>query len=351
MPKSSLNSVISAKQFQNSGDPFINILRDLPDAALLIDADGNIFYSNPTAKMLFGFAPESKILPALADILPESSPYRVAENLAALWRKIEETGHIENFETQLLDKDGKIIEVNSVKTAIFDRKGKFVGISTVIRDVTKTKEGEQRMSRRNSQLFALIDVAEAITQMSEVEPLLESVLNAVLRVINLSSGCVHILDEESESLKLVVQENLSRRVCKLLERFELGEGVIGQTAVLAESLLVNDTKADRRLARPVAIEKIDSMATFPLIGRGGTVRGVMTLFNPVPRRFTEHEKSMLTGDGNERRARKTAAYRNRHGFSANGNFQPAAHRHHDFRQRARHSRRRAAECFQPVFYR
>ncbi len=150
MRKSSLNSVINATQFQNGGDPLIDILRDLPDAVLMIDAEGKIFYANSAAEKLFGFVVSAKKLPVLADILPESSPYRVAENLAALWRRVEETGHIENFETQLLDKDGKVIEVNSVKTAIHDGDGNFVGISTVIRDVTKTKESEQRISRRNA---------------------------------------------------------------------------------------------------------------------------------------------------------------------------------------------------------
>ncbi|MBA3784153.1 MAG: GAF domain-containing protein, partial [Acidobacteria bacterium] len=156
-----------------------------------------------------------------------------------------------------------------------------------------------RISRRNAQLFALIDVAEAITQMSEVESLLERILNAVLRVMNLSSGCVHILNEDNESLELIVEENLTKRVSRMIKRFELGEGVIGQTAVLAETLLVSDTTFDRRLARPVVNEKIGSLATVPLVGRGGVVRGVLTLLNHVPRNFTEHEKSMLTGIGKQ----------------------------------------------------
>jgi two-component system NtrC family sensor kinase len=298
MPKSSLNSIVSAKRLRH-GDPFLNVLRDLPDAALLIDADGDIIYANPAAHNLFGFAPAAKKLPALADILPESSPYRAAENLVALWRRIEETGCLENFETQLLDQDGKIIEINSVQTAIYDKEENFVGISTVIRDVTKTKESEQRISRRNAQMFALIDVAEAITQMSEVSSLLENVLNAVLRVMNLKSGCVHIFDEENESLELAVGENLNRKVREMLARFELGEGVIGQTAVLAETLLVSDTAFDRRISRPVSTEKIGSLVAVPLIGRGGTVRGVIALFHDAPRNFTEHEKSMLTGIGKQ----------------------------------------------------
>lgn len=299
MRKSSLNSIADAKKLFTSSDALGDILRGLPDAVLMINRSGEIFYANPAANELFGFAADAKEKLLLADILPESSPYRTAENLAALWRTVEDEGHIENFETQMLDKNGKIIEVNSVKTAMRDRAGKFVGISTVIRDVTKTKESEQRISRRNRQLFALIDVAEAITQMSEVETLLTRILNAVLRVMSLNSGCVHLLNEETEALELTVRENLSARVGKMLERFELGEGLIGQTAVLAETLLVSDTSFDRRVARPVFSEKIGSLATVPLAGRGGTVRGVLTLFHNAPRNFTEHEKSMLTGIGKQ----------------------------------------------------
>ncbi|MCY7348106.1 MAG: PAS domain-containing protein [Pyrinomonadaceae bacterium] len=107
MPKSSLSSVISTKKLYAGGDPLIGVLRGLPDAVLMIGADGDIFYANPAAEKLFGFAPNSKESIALADILPESSPYRAAEHLAALWRRVEITGRIENFETQMLDKDGK----------------------------------------------------------------------------------------------------------------------------------------------------------------------------------------------------------------------------------------------------
>ena len=280
-------------------DSLLAVLRDLPDAVLMIGADGLIFYANPAAEKLFGFAANRRQPIALNKILPESSPYRHAENLAELWREVELTGRIENFETQLLNKKGEVIEVSSVKTAICDADGKFQGISTVIRDITASKEGEQRISRRNAQLFALIDVAEAITQMSDVKSLLERILNAVLRVMNLSSGCVHVLNEEAESLELSISENLSGRVRAMLARFELGEGVVGQTAVLAETLLVSDTNFDRRLARPVAGEKIGALATVPLVGRGGSVRGVLTLINQTPRTFTEHEKSMLTGIGKQ----------------------------------------------------
>jgi two-component system NtrC family sensor kinase len=148
-------------------------------------------------------------------------------------------------------------------------------------------------------LFALIDVAEAITQMTEEKPFLESVLDAVLRVTSLDSGCIYLFNEEEEILDLSVCQNLSERTISLLERFELGEGIVGRTAVLNQTLFVTDTTTDRRLSRPVADENIGAMAAVPLVGRGGALRGVMGLFNRRPRFFTEHEQSMLTAIGNQ----------------------------------------------------
>lgn len=278
---------------------FGNLLRNLPDAVLMIDGGGAIFYSNPAANEIFGFAPDAPAAPRFVEILPADSPLQVPENLAALCHEVSENGCLTDYETKLLDKNGASIQVNLIKTAIFESNGSVGGFSVVVRDITKTREGEQRISRRNAQLFALIDVAEAITQTTEVDSLLENILNAVLRVMNLHSGCVHLLDEDGESLEIAVQENLSERVRSIIKRFEVGEGVVGQTAVLGETLLVNDTLLDRRVARPISGERIGSLATVPLVGRGGTVRGVLTLFHDAPRVFTEHEKSMLTGIGKQ----------------------------------------------------
>ena len=130
MRESSSNSSAGTKKLF-ADNVLIDILRDLPDAVLMIDPEGGIFYANPSAEKLFGFVLNAKKAPEFSDILPESSPYRAAENFAALWRDAEETGHIGNFETQLLDKTGKIIEVNLVKTAIHDKDGNFTGISAI----------------------------------------------------------------------------------------------------------------------------------------------------------------------------------------------------------------------------
>lgn len=294
----SSREIFSAQSFLPSGEnPLVGILQNLPDAVVLINQNGEIFYANAKAENLFGF--EKKNDRRLQSLLPANSPLRRKTRLLKFWRTIEKSGSHENFETQLINFAGETLDANITGTAIFDDEKNMRGFSAVIKDVTKTKESEKRIERRNNQLFALVDVADAITQMAGVHSFLERTLDAVLRVTSLTSGCVHLLDEDDESLTLAVWHNLLPKAVKMLNRFEIGEGIIGGAAVLSETLLVGDTARDRRISRPVAKLKIAALVAVPLVGREGAVRGILTLINDAPRNFTEHESSMLTAIGKQ----------------------------------------------------
>lgn len=295
--KSSLEKVIKFKKTGNGNEPFINILSDLPDAVLLIGDKSEIFYANKRAQKLFGIT--NRNIERITDILPETSIFQDQEYRRDHWNRLEKAKTTDNFETQLVNAEGQIIEVDVSENAIFDKAGNICGFSAVIKDLTQRREREKRIERRNNQLFALIDVAEAITQMDDETIFLKNVLDAVLRVTSLESGCIYLFDEEEEILRLSICQNLSERTIELLQNFELGEGIVGQSAVLNETLIVTNTASDRRLSRPIASEKIGSMAAVPLVGRGGVLRGVLALFNDLPRVFTEHENSMLTAIGKQ----------------------------------------------------
>lgn len=290
--------IFSAQDFfPAEKNPLVGILQNLPDAVVLINGAGEIFYANAKAEEIFGFQKKGDL--RLKCILPGNSPLQRKARLLKHWRTIEKSGSHENFETQLIDSRGETLDASVTGTAIFDSENKMRGFSAVIKDVTKTKESEKRIERRNNQLFALVDVADAITQMDGVQSFLERTLDAVLRVTSLTSGCVHLLDEDDESLTLAVWQNLLPKAVKMLNRFEVGEGIIGGAAVLGETLIVSDTATDRRVSRPVAKLKIAALVAVPLVGREGAVRGILTLINEVPRNFTGHESSMLTAIGKQ----------------------------------------------------
>lgn len=296
---SSLKKLASFINTNDNQNPLMEILRDLPDAVLFIDKEAQIFYANSKAEKLFNINSKSENLTHISAILPKESTLNRRTKFLKHWRILEENGLRENFETQLLNAQNNIIDVNITEKVIFDTDGKMLGFSAVIKDITESKESQKRIKRRDSQLFAMVDIADAITQMDEVKSFLKRTLDAVLRVTSLSSGCVHLVEEDEESLKLTVSQNLQPKAVKMLDQFELGEGIVGGAAVLNETLIVNDTLDDSRISRPVASLKIGSLAAVPLVGREEIVRGVLTLINDIPRDFTEHESSMLTAIGKQ----------------------------------------------------
>lgn len=295
--KSSLEKIINFNQSKNGSEPFINILSDLPDAVLLVGNQSEIFYANRQAEKLFGIAKNG--IGKITEILPADSLFQDEDNRRQHWKTLAVSKKNESFETSFINAEGHVIEADVSESAIFDKSGKKCGFSAVIKDLTLRREREKRIERRNNQLFALIDVAEAITEMNDETTFLKNVLDAVLRVTSLQSGCFYLFNEEEEILRIAVHQNLNDNAIRLLFNFELGEGIVGQSAVLNETLIVTNSATDRRLSRPIAAEKIGSMAAVPLVGRGGNLRGVLALFNDAPRVFTEHENSMLTAIGKQ----------------------------------------------------
>lgn len=281
-----------------------NILRDVSDAVLLVDARGHLVYWNNTAAAIFDLPSYSSSTreatidaPHISNLFPPEQ--RDKETLREQWKQIDRRHCLENYETQLLAKNNRVIDAIALLTAIRDERGAMIGYSAIIKDVTQARENEQRLARRNAQLLALNAVAEAITKVPGVVLLLESVLDAVLRVMALGAGCVHLLDDEEEYVAIAAQRGLSPRAAEMLARFELGEGIVGCTAVLGETLIVTDTMNDHRVARQnLSEERIGALATVPLIAHGG-VRGVLTLFHNMPRSFTPHEQGMLAAIGRQ----------------------------------------------------
>ena len=292
---SPLDELVKSERLDQGSTTFMSVLRALPDAVMLVDARGQIVYWNEKATKLFDF--DEKKTNHIIDLFPPE--HRHKEDLISYWNRLDNENQIDDHETQLINKDEKIIDTLTAQTAIRDSEGNMIGYSLIVKDITSIKDNERRIARRTAQLLALNNVSEAITEISGVETLLERVLDGVLSVTSLSAGWVHLLEEEEEYLSLAAHRGLNDRAIVMLQRFELGEGITGITAVLGEVSLVKDTSSDDRLVRPVFTEQIGALITVPLVGRGGFVRGVLSLAHHSPRDFTEHEQSMLSSIGRQ----------------------------------------------------
>jgi two-component system sensor histidine kinase UhpB len=131
------------------------IVKQTGDAIMIHDLGGNISLWNPAAERLFGY-PASEIIGRSAALLtPLGRESELKQNLAA----IAERRHIENYDTQRVTRDGRLLDVALSAAPLVDpQNDKVVGEICTLRDITERKHAEEaeRKLEENRQLTQLI---------------------------------------------------------------------------------------------------------------------------------------------------------------------------------------------------
>lgn len=131
------------------------IVKQTGDAILIHDLDGNISFWNPAAERLFGY-PQQAILGKSAALLATAGREgELRQNLAA----IAQRRLIENYDTQRLTEDGRVIDVSLSAAPLIDpHNGQVIGEICTMRDITERKHAieAERKLEENRQLTHLI---------------------------------------------------------------------------------------------------------------------------------------------------------------------------------------------------
>ncbi len=124
------------------------ILQSVPDHMSMMDKDLNIVWANDVAKRIFG-----------EDIIGKKC-YTVyhgrkepCEPYPCLTLKTFQDGKIHEHDTQVTDKDGKIIYFHcTANVALRDEEGKPQAVLEISRDITENKKAEEELKKRFHQL-------------------------------------------------------------------------------------------------------------------------------------------------------------------------------------------------------
>ena len=131
------------------------VVKQTGDAIMMYDLDGRISLWNPAAERLFGYTAEEIVGQSASVLVPEGHEQELVQNLAAMM----ERQLIENFETQRLSKDGKLLDVALSAAPLIDpHENQVVGEICSMRDITERKRVEEaeRKLEENRQLTQLI---------------------------------------------------------------------------------------------------------------------------------------------------------------------------------------------------
>ena len=170
----------------------------------------------------------------------------------------------------------------------------FVGIVIGFAFASLQKERKRRM-----QLDALTETALIVSQSLELEPILNSSIDSVTKVMKVDVAQVFLVDEGAGELVLATYRGMSRRIAEDVTRLKIGEGLNGLVAQTGEPHYVENASTDPRLTRAVLKEdNIGSMLIVPLKSKE-RVMGTLCVGMRSRRQFSQDELELLMGIGNQ----------------------------------------------------
>jgi diguanylate cyclase (GGDEF)-like protein/PAS domain S-box-containing protein len=131
-----------------------NVLDNSADIIITTDTGGRIVEFNSGASRILGYAKEEIIGRKAEDLWVRPSERN--EILSMLERQ----GYVSNYETQLIGKDGRIIEVSLTLSYIRNGDGAIHGTVGISKDITEKKRLERAVEERNLELQELNEKLE-----------------------------------------------------------------------------------------------------------------------------------------------------------------------------------------------
>ena len=160
------------------------------------------------------------------------------------------------------------------------------------------RERDAVLTRRSEDLVLLNDIASALTSSLELDEILNKTLAVVMNYMKVEAGEIFLLEEDKQTLRMVLHRGEAAEAFWNRNRFKMGEGIIGIVAQKVESFLSSDLKADDRFAREAVIKAGFRQMAFLPLRSGDNVMGVMTVATRSAQPLEQRSIQMLDAVAN-----------------------------------------------------
>jgi PAS domain S-box-containing protein len=179
---------------------FTSIIDTSADAIFFLDNDDRILSWNKGAEDIFGYTTEeitgkSTILLIPKELIELGELYYIKQVL-------DKKGFIRKYETQRLDKYGRIIYVDLTRTVIRNEKNEPIGSSVMIKDITSRKELEFELRRTILELSKLNELNEILYTTYRLDDILRMILIAITagEGLRFNRAFLFLMDEQEQNL-------------------------------------------------------------------------------------------------------------------------------------------------------
>ncbi len=176
---------------QESEKKYRNIFESLYDVYYRTDKEGMITEISPSVRKQAGYDPEEVIGKPVTDFYRDPSAREV------FTRKLKESGSINDYELQLMAKDGRVIEASVSSRILFDEEGRPIGVEGVLRDIEARKQAEEALRESEAKFRSMVE--HSIQGIFTIQD---------FRIVYANDALAHIIGYKVEEMHSLPQEKL-----------------------------------------------------------------------------------------------------------------------------------------------
>jgi PAS domain S-box-containing protein len=192
------------------------IVESSDDAIFSKTLDGIVTSWNPGAERLFGYAAREAIGHRMERFVPPENVVEESEVLA----RVARGEAVHHFETQRLKSDGTAIEVSLTISPIRDENGLITGASKIARDITQTKEAEEKLRIQLARLDLLSHTTRAIGERQDLASIFQIVLRSLEDNLPIDFGCICLYEP---AVPRLIVANVGAKSLDLAQDMAMGE--------------------------------------------------------------------------------------------------------------------------------
>ena len=137
--------ITERKRAETAASRLAAVVQSSHDAIVAKDLNGIITDWNQSAERIFGYGPKEIIGKSVLTLIPKD---RHSEEQDIL-KRIRRGELVDHYETVRRRKDGTLINVSLTISPVKDLNGKIIGISKIVRDITRQKRAKQRLAEQS----------------------------------------------------------------------------------------------------------------------------------------------------------------------------------------------------------
>ena len=160
------------------------------------------------------------------------------------------------------------------------------------------KERDVALTRRSEDLALLNDFASTLTASLELNEILNKTLALVMNYMKVEAGEIFLLEDDNQTLRLVLHRGQAAEAFWARTRFKLNEGFIGIVAKTGEPIVSHNLAGDVRFLRETVVQAgFRQIACIPLASSKSVV-GVLTVATRSQTPLDERDILLLSAVAN-----------------------------------------------------